>query len=96
MAMHLNTVGSCTTWTEEGKAWLEERKDPPGLGEPGHKDPHKNREPFNLLWHHPPDIFPKSIQKKEMISPHSHPNFLGYCPKILLEGEKYESMKDSF
>ena len=46
----------------------------------------------------PPPLvyFQKVYKKMEMISPHSHPNFLGYCPKILLEGEKDESMKDSF
>ena len=29
----------------------------------------------------PPGLFPKKNTKKEMISPHSHYNFLDYCPK---------------
>ena len=51
MATRVDNVGGRTTWTEEGKAWLEDRKDPPGLGEPAHEDPYENGEPFNLLWH---------------------------------------------
>ena len=51
-----------------------------------------------ILWdiNQPPWFISKKYTKKEMISPHSHPNFSEYCPKTLLEGEKYTSMKDSF
>ena len=51
-----------------------------------------------IIWdiNHPPWFISDKYPKKEMISPHSHHNFLGYCPKKLLEGEKYESMKDAF
>ena len=52
---------------------------------------------YNMIYKPPPLVyFQKKNTKKEMISPHSHHNFLDYCPKKLLEGEKYESMKDSF
>ena len=51
MVTRIDPVGGRTTWTETGKAWLNERKPAPALGEPEHIDPYLNGEPFNLHWH---------------------------------------------
>lgn len=52
MVTRIDPVCGHTAWTPEGKAWLNEKKDPlPPFLHDAPWDPYANGEGFNLLWH---------------------------------------------